>query len=245
LNTASRFELAHFANADTLVRSAAAEWLQDVERVVSGGAPYLVALSGGRIARLFFSAVAEAVGSGQASLTSVHFFWGDERCVTPDDPESNFGLARGLLFAPLHIPEVQIHRVRGEDPVEVAAAEAEAELRRVAPLAANGQPVLDMAFLGMGEDGHVASLFPEESEQAMTSNAVFRPVVAAKSPPRRITLGYPALAAARQVWVLASGPGKEHALRESLAREGKTPLARVLGLRQRTRILTDIEGLDD
>jgi 6-phosphogluconolactonase len=97
-----------------------------------------------------------------------------------------------------------------------------------------------LVFLGLGENGHVASLFPEESESEMADPAVYRAVVAVKPPPRRITLGYAALAAARQVWVLASGAGKEDALRDSLAPNGRTPLARVLQRRAQTRIFTDI-----
>lgn len=93
----------------------------------------------------------------------------------------------------------------------------------------------------MGEDGHVASLFPSESEEAMSRGAVFRAVTASKPPPRRITLGYAALAAANEVWVMASGAGKEAALGESLEENGRTPLARLLRLRATTRIFSDIK----
>jgi 6-phosphogluconolactonase len=140
----------------------------------------------------------------------------------------------------LAIPDAQIHRLRGEDPPEIAAAAAEKELRSLAPLSVHGQPVFDLLFLGLGEDGHVASLFPGESETNIASPAVFRAVTAVKPPPRRLTLGYPAIGAGRQVWVLASGAGKEGALRNSLAPNGATPLARVLKLRSQTKIFTDI-----
>jgi len=100
--------------------------------------------------------------------------------------------------------------------------------------------VLDLVLLGMGEDGHVASLFPGEAEDVMNSSAVYRAVTASKPPPRRISLGYGALVAAREVWMLASGSGKETALRESLSPTGATPLARLLRARGRTRIFTDI-----
>ena len=92
----------------------------------------------------------------------------------------------------------------------------------------------------MGEDGHVASLFPGEPEEVMRSQAVYRPVIATKPPPHRITMGYSTIAAARQVWVLASGAGKEKALREALGPGGKTPLVRVLKLRSHTKIFTDV-----
>ena len=121
-----------------------------------------------------------------------------------------------------------------------AAAEAEAEICRIAQVNRSGQPMLDLIFLGMGEDGHVASLFPGVLEEAARSKSVYLPVVASKPPPQRITINFAALAAARQVWVLASGAGKESALRESLSTDGRTPLARVLATRAKTMIFADI-----
>ena len=103
-----------------------------------------------------------------------------------------------------------------------------------------GQPKLDLIFLGMGEDGHVASLFPEDKE-ALESKAVYRVVTSPKPPPRRITLGFPALAAAHEVWVLASGEGKAEALRQSQSPKGNTPLAKVLRDRTHTEIFTDFD----
>ena len=236
----TNFELVSFASDEELAQAVAGKWLQDVQAAAGGGAAYCVALSGGRIARRFFAATATLAQAQRLALNAVHFFWGDERCVPPTDPESNFGLARELLLAPLAVPERQVHRVRGEAAPEVAAREAASELCRIAPRDPDGQPVLDLIFLGMGEDGHVASLFPGESEELMSSDAVYRSVIAAKPPPHRITIGYLAIGAARQVWVLASGAGKEAALRASLAAGGQTPLARVLKLRAHTRIFTDV-----
>jgi 6-phosphogluconolactonase len=139
----------------------------------------------------------------------------------------------------LGIPASRIHRVHGEEPAEIAAANAEVELRQMAARGPSAEPVVDLIFLGLGEEGHVASLFPGESEALMASAAVYRPVVVSKPPPRRITLGYSAIEAARQVWVLASGPGKASALSASLKSEGQTPLARVIRSRPHTRIFTD------
>ncbi len=236
-------DLRQFTSADELARAASRDWVQEVSAVNSKKGAFCVALSGGRIAKGFFSAVSEQARAVRVSLTSVHFFWSDERCVAPDDPESNFRLAQESLFAPLNIPASQIHRVQGEKPPEVAVATAEAELRKVVLDIVEDQPVLDLVLLGMGEDGHVASLFPGEPEEVVSSKAVFRCVKAVKPPPLRITFGYPAIAAARQVWVLASGGGKEKALRESLEANGRTPLARVLKLRRLTRIYSDMTKL--
>jgi len=235
-----KFELVSFAGGDELAQAAARAWLEKVAAASRAGRRHLVALSGGRIARRFFSAAAEQAKVRAVSFAGVHFFWADERCVPPDDTESNFRLANELLLAPLKIAENQIHRLRGEDAAEAAVKNAEAEIRRLAPANENGQPVLDLIFLGLGEDGHVASLFPGEDRSAADSPSVYRVVTAPKNPPRRITMGFPAIAAARRVWVLTSGRGKKAALRESLDPAGQTPLAQVLRQRSQTRIYTDI-----
>jgi|SRR4051812_5276497 6-phosphogluconolactonase len=236
----TRFDLKTFSGEVELANAAASGLVEQFEKAASTRANFLVALSGGRIARRFFTTLTSLVLARQVSVTTVHFFWSDERCVPPSDPESNFAAANELMLSPLRIPAAQIHRLRGEDTPEQAALSAEKELRGLAPKASNGQPVLDLIFLGMGEDGHVASLFPGEPEAAFENQAVFRSVTAVKPPPKRLTLGYPAIATARQVWVLASGVSKEGALRNSLSANGSTPLARVIKLRTQTRIFSDI-----
>jgi 6-phosphogluconolactonase len=142
---------------------------------------------------------------------------------------------------PLGVSSNQIHRVTGEDQPELAASKAEVELRRIVPSDANGQPLLDLILLGMGEDGHVASLFPTEDKALVSDKAIYRAVRnSPKPPPNRVTLGYSAIAAADRVWVLAAGAGKHEALRESLRPEGRTPLSHVLRLRRQTHIFSDI-----
>ena len=279
----AEYDLTQFENAEALARAAASAWLDEIERAHRAGRSYHVALSGGRIAGVLFSEVTRQAKRRNAVLGHVHFFWADERCVPPDDADSNFRVAQQLLLDPLGIAENRIHRVRveispkgisrfdatdrsgasgtGVSPVrfqthgrdarattsahaeadtEAAAREAEAEIRRIVPLAPDGQPMLDLILLGMGEDGHVASLFPGEPEAVVSSPAVYRVVTAPKPPPRRVTLGYGVMAAAREVWVLISGVGKEAALRESLLPQGRTPLATVLRSRSRTRIFSDL-----
>src|ERR1019366_7205980 len=132
-----------------------------------------------------------------------------------------------------------IHRIRGEDSPQAAVKTAEAEFRRVAGKEA-GAPVLDLIFLGMGEVGHVASLFPGAPPEILNCASPFLAIEnSPKPPPCRISLSYAAIAVAKQVWVLVSGVGKETALRESLRPGGRTPLARVLQLCSRTRIFCD------
>ncbi len=234
------FEVRRFDSAGELAAGAAEAWLQQVPTVKAGAPAYCVALAGGRIAGRFFEAVAAQAKTRALSLAGVHFFWSDERCVEPSSPESNFRLAREGMLDPLQIPKDHIHRIRGEDLPDRAAAAAEEELRRFAKEQQGQQPVLDLAFLGMGDDGHVASLFPPAPATVAAQEPVFRAALSPKPPPQRITMSYRTLAVACEVWVLVSGAGKESAFRKSLARQGTTPLAAVLRAREGTLIFTDI-----
>ena len=226
-----------FADKAALAEHAATQWLERLAKR-DAGQPFIVALSGGRIPKLLYEAVVKL--AQPSAFDNVHFFWGDERVVPASDDESNFKLADDGLFRPLQIPPGQLHRVLTERRDAVAGPAATDEWQQLAVGHALGQPVIDLVFLGMGEDAHVASLFPGDTE-AIESRAVYRAVTGPKPPPRRITLGYPALAAAREVWVLASGEGKAGALRDSLANGSDTPLGRVLRSREQTEILTDFE----
>ena len=232
-----KFEILPFASDVELAHAAARDWLTKLE---SAARPHCVALSGGRIAKRFFEAIAQGTVARRIALAGVHFFWADERCVPPQDAESNFAAADQFLFQPLRIPSEQIHRIHGEEPPEKAAREATAEIRRVVPCDPAGVPVLDVVFLGLGEDGHVASLFPNAASGQIHSREIYSPVVAAKPPPHRITVSYELLRKAREVWVLASGAGKEKALAASLNTSEGTPLARVLQTRSATRIYSDL-----
>jgi 6-phosphogluconolactonase len=236
-------ELLSFPGSDALATAAASAWVDEVEIANRAGKSPSVALSGGRITQKFFISTAEKALARNVSFARVHFFWADERCVGPDDPESNYKLADDLLFEPLKIDEGQIHRLRGELPPEEAVAKANAEIAGVAQKE-NGQAVLDLIFLGMGEDGHVASLFQnarlDSQKDAKCNDSFFFVPNSPKPPPRRISLSYKAIIAAKQVWVLASGAGKEDALERSLGAEGQLPLGQVIKNRTKTKIFTDI-----
>ncbi|MGA3163300.1 MAG: 6-phosphogluconolactonase [Verrucomicrobiota bacterium] len=235
------FELISFASAGELAQAAAGAWLDEIESANRAGKSHCVALSGGRIAQKFFTSTVKYAKARKISFGRVHFFWADERCVPPDDVESNFRLAKELLFAPLKISEAQVNHIHGGNSPEAAAKTASAEISKIVPLNAAGQPVLDLIFLGMGEDGHVASLFPNASVEIVNNAKPFLAVENSPKPPfRRISMSYAIIAAAKQVWILASGADKEAALRESLEPDGHTPLARVIHLRPHTKIFTDI-----
>ena len=136
----SNYELVPFEDPAKLADAVAQAWISELQRIASRQTPFCLALSGGRIARQVFSSAAARAKSHGFRLDGVEFFWGDERCVVPTDPESNYLLANELLLKPLEIPEGRIHRVRGEEEPTFAAAQAEAEICRIAPLDPDGQP---------------------------------------------------------------------------------------------------------
>lgn len=240
-----KYDLLPFSEPAQLAQAAAEAWMDELDRTNREGRPQRVALSGGRIAQQFFSAAVQSARRRKTSFARVDFFWADERCVPADDPESNFGLARKLLLEPLQITSPQLHRIRGELRPEEGAKQATAELRKVLSTNSDGAPVLDLVFLGMGEDGHVASLFPGMPPAQLESAEPYLAVTAPKPPPHRISLSLDILAAAREAWVLVSGPGKEEALRECLTPGSERPLGRLINRRERTRIYSDIRvGLD-
>ena len=231
-------QILRFATPAELAADAARRWVAMLRENPGMG----TALPGGRIAGEFFRSAAARIRQESVEVGRAHFFWGDERCVGPEDPDSNFKLANDGFLRELGVGASQIHRVRGELAPDAAAAEAGRELLDWSKATSDGQPVLDLVLLGMGEDGHVASLFPSASPEVVESRAVYLAVTGPKPPPRRVTLGYRALEAARNVWVLASGAGKQAALVASLESGRKTPLGRVLDARRQTTIFTDIVG---
>jgi len=226
-----------FPDLGALVQAAAKDWCIAIEGTVDAGDPCCVALSGGRMAQPFFNALLETAHRRHTPLALTHYFWADERCVPPTDPESNYAAALQFLLVPAGVPPRQVHRIQGERPPPEAAQTASQELLQWAPRNAAGRPVLELVFLGMGEDGHVASLFPED--HTVATEAIYRPVTASKPPPERITLDYPVLAEARQVHVLISGESKRAALLASLQPDAATPLGRLLRLRAQTHILME------
>jgi 6-phosphogluconolactonase len=231
----SSTQILSFSAPEELAHAAADRFIS-MARTHAG--TFTVALPGGRIYSLFFKCAAEGALANPGALDPVHFFWSDERCVPPDDPESNFKMAQNAFLGPLKIDPARVHRIRGEDKPELAAQRAEEELRTQLSTP-TGTPVVDLVLLGMGEDGHVASLFPGETAGQIGSDSVFRSVVGPKPPPNRVTMSYKPLWAARHLWVLISGKEKAGALKQSLSPGAATPLGRVLARRTQSLIFTD------
>lgn len=237
----SNYDLKQFGSDADLARAAAERWLTSLATASQKIQACHVALSGGRITKTFFSEIVAQSNASAISLTPVHFFWADERCLPPDNLESNFRMANEFLFQPLGIAEERIHRLKGELEPHLAVSQASADVFQVIPRNLSGLPVFDFIFLGMGEDGHIASLFPNATPEIINAAEPYLAVSnSPKPPPQRLSLSYPVIAAAKEVWVLAAGSGKEQALRDSLVKNGITPLAKVLHSRAQTTIFTDI-----
>lgn len=129
-----------------------------------------ISLSGGSTPKQLFASLASSPYAEKIQWQNLHFWWGDERCVAPNDPESNYGDANHLLFQHINIPAENIHRILGENDPEQEAIRFADEMTQVIP-AKRGLPAFDWIVLGMGTDGHTASLFPNQTnfdESALT-----------------------------------------------------------------------------
>jgi 6-phosphogluconolactonase len=198
-------------DGDALAHTAAQEFHRLSETAVQESGRFSVALSGGNTPRAVYTLLASE--HQQLPWDRIHIFFGDERHVPPDHPDSNFRMASESLLSKVPIPENNIHRIRAELEADAAAKEYEQELRDFFHLADHDWPRFDLIFLGIGEDGHTASLFP--GSKALTE--ALRRVAAnwvEKFQTFRITLTFPVLNHAAEVLFMVSGAGKAQILSE-------------------------------
>ena len=181
---------------------------------------FVVALSGGSTPRGMHRLLASPPVLMEVPWERTHLFWVDERCVPASDPESNLGTAWRDLLQYLPLPRENIHFVRGDFPPEEAAEEYQLELTRFFQLEEDEFPIFDLIFLGMGKDGHTASLFPGSSALHEESSLV---VAVKGGTPNvgRVTLTYPVLNRARQIVFLVAGREKAETVKALL--EGTRP----------------------
>ncbi|MBK8230931.1 MAG: 6-phosphogluconolactonase [Candidatus Eisenbacteria bacterium] len=211
------------ADAEAIAREAAIEFARIAREAVIQHGFFTVALAGGSTPRRLYELIAErAQGRAGVPWESVHFFFGDERPVPPDHVDSNFNLANQALFSRIPVPAANLHRIHGEMPdLEVAAQLYETDLRGffLARLALRGTlPRFDLVLLGMGADGHTASLFPGgnavwEQQRWCVSGWV------EKLHQHRVTLTPPVLNAADNVLFLVAGEEKAESLEEVILGE--------------------------
>lgn len=175
-----------------------------------------VALSGGSTPKILFDLLATEFKMA-IDWNRIHLYWGDERCVQPTDEESNFKMTQDRLLSKVAIPEANIHRVKGEaNPEEEAdryGSEIEEHLDK-----RNGLPVFDIIILGMGSDGHTASIFPHEME-LLQSESICAVANHPESGQKRVSLTGPVINTAKSVCFLVTGEGKKEKVREIIKEE--------------------------
>jgi 6-phosphogluconolactonase len=205
-----------FPDPDHLARAAAGLFTDRAQTAVAARGRFVVALSGGSTPTALYKLLATNEFSSQTDWKRIHVFWGDERCVPPDHPDSNYRLARQTLLDHVPIPAQNVHRVRGELEPAAAADEYAQEVRRFFGDAPAG-PRFDLIFLGMGDNGHTASLFPGSPIVRETSRWVMACYVGILQA-WRVTLTPVVINAAAEVVFLVSGEGKARTLRQVLAK---------------------------
>ena len=234
-------DIARFHTPAAVAEALADQTVRALRHVLDGEPRATLCLTGGSTPEPAYRRLAGA----ELPWDRIHLFWTDERCVAPDDPRSNFGMARRALIGPAGVPDSNVHRFQGELGGTEAAAEMERELE--AFFGADGMH-LDVLHLGMGADGHIASLFPgSDALDEHERRAVSTTAPPSMDVPDRVTLTYPVLNAARTTFLAATGEAKREALSAVLAPGSSLPAARFRPAGSFTLLLDQAlaDGLDD
>lgn len=205
-------ELHVFTDLNELSQAAAKQFVTSAQQAVQQNGRFLVALSGGSTPRRLFSLLSQPPYADRIPWANTHIFWGDERLVPPDDPGSNYRQAHDLLLKAVPIPPQHIHRVKGEFTAETAVADYAQQLQELAE-PGRAWPRFDLAIMGLGSDGHTASLFPGP----VSSEENVQPVISVTAdydgrPAHRLTLTPLVFNDAAIVLFLANGENKAEAL---------------------------------
>ena len=158
-----------FKTAQDLSLELAQKLKEEIEKKSKENKRFFISLSGGSTPKILFKILAAPPFSGEMRWDNVHLFWGDERCVPPDNIESNYGMTKDLLLDKIDFPKENIHRIKGEANPEEEASRYSLEIKKWVSIDKD-LPRFDCILLGMGEDGHTASLFPEKELHAVSQN---------------------------------------------------------------------------
>lgn len=211
-------------DAESVALAAARYFVQWAWQAIGEDGKFNVALSGGHTPETLFQLLASQEFRAQVDWGRVELFWGDERAVPPESKESNYGVARRELLIRVPIPGANVHRMEAEKPnIGRAAQDYEDLLREKLPLDSRGFPRFDLIFLGLGPEGHTASLFPGVRGMRETSRWVSTPLVP-KLGAKRMTLTLPVLNAGHRVMFLVAGAEKAEILYTVLAGNSEHPL---------------------
>jgi len=210
-----------FRNAAELAQQAAQLILTQSQLGVARNNLFTIALSGGSTPKRLYELLADPTQQFRSQLPwdRIHFFWTDERHVPPDHPDSNYRMVREAMLVRAPVPPTNVHRMLSEKPnASEAANDYESQLRDFFHLPAGELPRIDFALLGLGPEGHTASLFPDSEVLQETQRWVAAPWIA-KLNSYRLTMTLPVLNNASTVVFLVSGSEKAEILREVLKGE--------------------------
>lgn len=196
-----------FNSSDAVAESIAQQWLE----MSKSAAVVNISLSGGSTPKAIFSYIVQSRFVDQICWRNLHFWWGDERCIPANDPQSNYGEAMRRLFAHVSIPFENLHAIDGNATPEEACRKFIDEMAANLPIRVdneNARPVYDWIILGLGEDGHTASLFPAQTDYQEVHNGIvaYHP----ETKQARVSLSAPAICSAKRVTYLALGTGKKN-----------------------------------
>jgi 6-phosphogluconolactonase len=211
---------------EALAREAAQRFTDLAREAIDSRGRFSVALSGGSTPTALYGLLAEEPYRAQIPWAQVHLFWGDERCVPPDHPDSNYRMVNETLISHVPIPSANVYRIRGELDPDLAARAYEKTLQ---DFFCGPRTRFDLVLLGLGDDGHTASLFP--GSDALHERERLAVAVEARyhdRPARRVTLTLPALNTARQVLFLVTGSAKAGIVQAVLeGPEGRLPAQQI------------------
>ncbi len=213
----SRPEVVVVPDLEALSIEAARRLVSAADEAANARGAFHLVLSGGGTPKQLYRKLAKPPFASMMPWSNVHLYWGDERCVPPEHTESNYGQARDILIKYVPVRDDNIHRIKGELAPEAAALDYRSLLKNISS-AGREWPEFDLVLLGLGDDGHTASLFPgylSHEEQTL-------PVLAVTAeyggrPADRVTLTPLAFSSARQVIYLVSGDSKAEALSGSIS----------------------------
>jgi 6-phosphogluconolactonase len=216
-------QVVRYLDADDLTERVAARLLEAFTGFQTDGRIAHVCLTGGRIALRIYTRLAELVADSEVDPGRLELWWGDERFVPTDDPQRNAGAAIASLAGHIALDPARTHPMPAADGVIDAAAAAATYAKEL------GETRFDLCLLGVGTDGHVASIFPEHPSGEPTTQTVIGVSDSPKPPAERISLTVPALSHSEQVWFLVSGGEKADAVARAVSGDESLPAARVHG----------------
>lgn len=216
-----------FQSPEALADGVAREWIKLAQEAIAIRGSFHVALSGGSTPKILYERLAKPDYAARPEWRNTYIWFGDERAVPPDHEQSNYRMAKQALLDRVPIPPVQVFRIEGEQQdLKKAAMAYSRKLAMNTPQAENGMPQLDLVLLGMGDDGHVASLFP--GTDALTeARKLVMPVYVEKLKSWRITFTLPLINHARRVLMLVCGAGKANMMGQVFGQPGPLPVQRV------------------